>query len=120
MSRLFKRKALSFQPSVSRKVVSSFGLDKPRKNADESQPFASKNTMSLKSFKIKTNGDLSRTWLILRLSSIDSFVNHSEKVTSTYHAYHLCLLLARGEAVKVTKWLDFRHVCIDESKSSYR
>ena len=78
----FQRKQFTAFRSLSRTVSSIAGADKQRVNGEKlSKPRAAvRNAESLQSFQIKTNFDLMRTWIILRFSAIDAFVNHSEKV----------------------------------------
>ena len=45
----------------------------------------------LVSFQLKTNFDLLRAWLILRISSIETFVDHSEKVSGI--PFSLCFFI---------------------------
>ena len=63
-----------------RVMTSVAGLEKRTSVADHCQQPDFTTPNKLQSFQLKANYDLLRSWIILRFSAIDVFVDHSEKV----------------------------------------
>ena len=75
--------------SFNRYIASVTGVGKRSNIADHRQHPDFTTPEKLQSFQLKANHDLLRTWIILRLSAIDTFVNHSEKV-GCFVYYFVC------------------------------
>ena len=63
------------------RVVTSVAVSSTEDEVNRTDGWSKAVSESLKSFRLKTDRDLLRTWLILRLSAIDFFVDNGEKVS---------------------------------------
>ena len=66
------------------RVVTSVAVSHSEDEINRMDGWTQAVSESLKSFRLKTDRDLLRTWLILRLSAIDVFVDNGEKVSEMF------------------------------------
>ena len=80
MSSLLKLRNFLVSRPLNR-VVTSVAVSRTEDEINRMDGWSKAVSESLKSFGLKTDRDLLRTWLILRLSAIDFFVDNGEKVS---------------------------------------